>query len=335
MGVTIKDIAQKTGVSITSVSLVLNKKENRISAKTKQLIEAAAQELNYSPNQSAFSLATKKTNTIGLIIPGGTFYPFADMARAFETACKNAGFGMILLLPEGDGESCIEAVQTMTRKGTDAVVFDSSVLDDTCFDQWRRAAEISDVPFFSIADSRDADKRSVIVDHRQGGYLAASHLLELGHKNIGCVLGHPGFRVTADFLLGIEDALAEFDVDAHGSPALLLSNTAESGYEGLSSLIEKNITAVIAGSDRIAAGVLRRAYELKLAVPEQLSVTGYGNSVFAANLHVPLTSVSAHFDRIARKIVYCIKNPGNVQPQTVQPSLIARESTARPAVSQL
>jgi LacI family transcriptional regulator len=331
MGVTIKDIAQKTGVSITSVSLVLNKKENRISEKTKQLIEAAAQELHYSPNQSAISLATKKTNTVGLIVPSGAFYPFSDIARPFELACKNAGLGLILSLPEGDGESCMEAIQAMARKGTDAIVFDSSVLDDARFDQWLRAAETSDAPFFSIMDSRAPADCAVVVDHRQGGYLAASHLLELGHRDIGCVLGSSDFRVTADFLLGIEDARAEFDLGADAVLSSFLSNSVESGYEGLPALLEKNVTAVITGSDRIAAGILRRAYELKLSVPDRLSVTGYGNSSFAANLYVPLTNISVHFDRIARKIVHLIKNSGNAQPHTVQPSLIVRESTARPA----
>jgi DNA-binding LacI/PurR family transcriptional regulator len=114
-------------------------------------------------------------------------------------------------------------------------------------------------------------------------------------------------------------------------PALFLSNTTEAGYEGLSSLLEKDVTAEIAGSDLIAAGILRRAYELRLTVPEQLSVTGYGNSSFTAHLHVPLTNISLHFDRIARKIVHMIKNSNQQEaenePAIIQPSLIIRKST--------
>jgi LacI family transcriptional regulator len=117
MGVTIKDVAKKTGLSITTVSLVLNKKESRIPEKTRQMVENTAQELHYSPNHAAISLATKKTNTIGLIVPQGSYYRLDRLMISFEQACRNAGYGLSFSFPEDDADICIEAVNVMLRRG--------------------------------------------------------------------------------------------------------------------------------------------------------------------------------------------------------------------------
>ncbi|MDR3284627.1 MAG: LacI family transcriptional regulator [Treponema sp.] len=333
MGVTIKDIARKTGLSITSISLVLNKKENRISEKTKQIIESAAEEMHYSPNQAAISLATKKTNTIGLILSEGGYYTSSDMVNSFERVCKNAGYSLILSLPQGDGEACLEAIETVLRRGADAAIFDPSLLGEAFYSVYAGLLEKAEVPLFSLAPAGSpALSNSFAPDHRQGGYLGTTHLLELGHRNIGCILGPQDSWAVSCFSAGIQEALREFDRDPAGIPVIFKSHTADAGYESLGGLLEQGVTGIITGSDIIASGILRRAYELRIPVPEQLSVVGYGNCSFAADLYVPLTTVSVHFDRIARKVVNVIRNlnqKGQAVPsEFIQPSLVVRKSTA-------
>ena len=340
MGVTIKDIAKKTGLSITTVSLVLNRKESRISEKTRHIIENAAHEMNYSPNQAAISLSTKKTNLIALIVPRGTFCFFSDLVSSIENACRNAGYSLCLSLPEEDEDSCLEAIQEALRRDADGIIFDPSNLDEDFYQAYLDLALKSETPICSLASAgAHLLSNSIIPDHKQGGRIAASHLLELGHRNIAFIGGPGESYAVSDLLLGIGETLEEAVLQLPEPYIIRGGNTARFGYEGGASLpgfsaggTARSITAVIAGSDAIAAGLLRRAFEQGIAVPGELSVVGYGNSYSCAELHVPLTTVSIHYDRIARKAVNRIKklnqNGPALTPELVPPSLIVRMSTA-------
>ena len=345
MGVTIKDIAKKTGLSITTISLVLNKRESRIPEKTRQIIENAAQELHYSPNQAAISLSTKKTNLIALIIPRGSFYFLGDLVSSMERACRNAGYSLCVSLPEEDGDSCLEALQEMLRRDADGIIFDPSGLCGNFFQAYMNLILQSHSPISSLAGAgAHLLPNSIVPDHHQSGYLAASHLLDLGHRQIGVIAGPKESNIVSGLLGGVEDALEKWGLDLKNLPVLFGANTALTGYEGLDALLrpggesredaaQRGPTGIIAGSDAIAGGVLRRAYEIGLSVPERLSVIGYGDNSPSAEFHVPLTTVSIHYDRIARKTVNLIKklnqhNPART-PELVAPSLIARRSTAK------
>jgi len=344
MGVTIKDVAKKTGLSITTISLVLNKKENRISEKTRQLIENAVQELKYVPSQVAVSLSTKKTNLVALVIPRKTFYYFADLVSSIESSCRNTGYGLNISLPEGD--ACLEAIREALRRGTDGVIFDPSDFNNDFYVAYMDLVLNSKTPICSLASAgAHLLPNSIIPDHRQGGYLAASHLLGLGHKHIGFLAGSRENSIVADLLRGIEDAFEEHrpgssilskdgSMCADGLSVIFGENNAAFGYEGLKTQLdikqEHAITGIIAGSDSIAVGVLRHAQEMGISVPGQLSVIGYGNSLHAE--YPPLLStISIHFDRIARKAVSLIKkiNQGGpaLSPELISPSLILRGST--------
>ena len=115
MGVTIKDVAKKSGVSVTTVSLVLNKKSNRISEKTRQLIENAARELNYIPNHNAVSLVTRKSSLIALMVPPDTYYHYDDFIGSMEYACRNAGYSLNLSLMEYTPEKLAEQIRNVLR----------------------------------------------------------------------------------------------------------------------------------------------------------------------------------------------------------------------------
>jgi LacI family transcriptional regulator len=350
MGVTIKDIAKKTGLSITTISLVLNKKESRIPENTRHIIESAAQELKYSPNHAAVSLSTRKSDLIGLVIPRGTFYFFADLVSSMESACRNAGYSLSISLPEDDDGSFLEAIEEMLRRGADGVIVDPSGLSEDFYHAYRELVLQSEAPVCSLSGremsagietalhTENADgllPNSIVPDHRHGGYIAACHLLELGHQRIGLLAGPR--ESAADMLQGIEDALEEFNLGQDALSAIFGANSAAFGREGLDKLAASangggRISAIIAGSDSIASGILRRAAELGISVPGRLSVTGYGNSSTGAELSVPLTSVSIHCDRIARKAVNLIRKLNRETPaaeaELVPPSLIVRESTA-------
>jgi LacI family transcriptional regulator len=333
MGVTIKDIARKTGLSITTISLVLNKRESRIPERTRQIIESAAQELNYSPNQAAISLSTKKTNVIALVIPKGGFYNLADLIASIEGACRNAGYSLSISLPERDGDSCLEAIQEMMRRGADGIIFDSSNVDEAFYQAYMELMLKTETPISTLAGvGAHLFSNSIIPAHRQGGYLAASYLIELGHTRIGLIAGPQESYTASDLFHGIEDALEKFHQEQGTLPVNFGVNTAVSGYNGLPAMLEQNYTGIIAASDTIVAGILRRAYEMGINIPQQLSLIGYGNSSQSSDFLIPLTMVSIHYDRIARKAVNLIKklrrgDPA-FTPELIPPSLIIRGSTA-------
>jgi LacI family transcriptional regulator len=332
MGVTIKDIAKKTGLSITTVSLVLNKKESRISEKTKQVVEHTAQELRYSPNQAAISLATRKTNAVGFIVPEGSYYRSDNLMISFERACRNAGYALSFSFPEEGDAACMEAVETMLGRGVDGVIFDGSGASEIFFRSYRDLVLRADVPVVTLTGGEaDGVAGSVMPDHRRGAYLAVSHLLSLGHSRIGCILGPRGSGIVSDMWRGCTEALREFNRDAGSLPVLFCPYGSAGGYRGLEILLGRRVTAVFAASDMIAGGLCRRSYELGIPIPEKLSVIGYGNHPFAADNFVPLSTVRLHFDQIARKAVHLIKGPRKKAraPELVQPSLIIRSSTAR------
>jgi len=339
MGVTIKDVAKKTGLSITTISLVLNKKESRIPEKTRQIIENAVQELNYTPNQAAVSLSTKKTNLLALVIPRKTFYFFADLVSSIESSCRNAGYSLNISMPEGDEISCLEAIKETLRRGPDGVIFDPSAFGGDFYTAYTGLVEKSEIPICSLAGAgAHLLPNSILPDHRQGGCLAASHLLGLGHKGIVFLAGHRENFIVSDLLRGIEDAFEDLAINP-GPQSLTVvygENTAASGHEGLKTLLktQPDLSGIIAGSESIASGVLNCAQEMGIAIPGQLSVIGYGASLSREEHQPNLSTISIHYDRIARKAVNLIKklNQGSPAqtPEMISPSLISRGSTSMP-----
>ena len=339
MGVTIKDVAKRTGLSITTVSLVLNKKESRIPEKTRQIIEDVAHELNYVPNQAAVSLSTKKTNLIALVIPRKSLYFFANLISSVESSCRNAGYGLNISMPDGDEESCMEAIREALRRGTDGVIFDTSFFRDDFSKTYTELVKKSDSPICLLSRiGKHIFPNSIIPDHRQGGFTAASHLIESGHSKIGLISGPEDSNLVSDLQKGIGSAFEGKGQSDKNKPELYKvsgEDTAAFGYDGLKNLLGKTskITGIIAGSVNIAAGVLRRAREMDLSIPEQLSVLAYGDPLPGTDYPITLSTVSVHYDRIARKAVNLMKKldngAGDFEGELVPPSLVSRGSVTK------
>ena len=204
MGVTIKDIARETGLSVTTVSLVLNNKDSRISEKTRQLVQSTAQELNYQPNQAAVSLVTKKTQVIGLLIAQDHYYYFGDLIRSVEMACHNASYFPLISLSSLGSEVEPELISMLARRGMDGLILDPAVF------QTGRSGPVSEImrglqiPVITLGyvDSQLLSN-SITINHRQGSYLAASHLLISGHRRIACIAASLSPGIRQDYLAGL------------------------------------------------------------------------------------------------------------------------------------
>ena len=214
MRTTIKDIAQKTGLSITTVSLVLNGKADKISEESKELVLRVAKELNYRPNQIAVGLVKKRTNTLGLIIPDISNIFFSELAKGVEDEGRKYDYNVILCNTNDRHDLEVEYVNVLAAKGIDGIILDMSVEDSE--EKARKSLSLLlsyGIPAV-IVDRYSDDKNftSIYIDNEQGAYLATQYLIDLGHKRIGCVTGPSSERTSMDRLRGYSKAMQEHNI---------------------------------------------------------------------------------------------------------------------------
>lgn len=336
MRTTIKDIANYTGFSVTTISLVLNGKADKISKQTKDTVLEAVEKLNYRPNQLAVGLVKKRTKTIGLVISDVSNVFFSNLAKGVEDECRRNGWNLILCNTNDMHKRDLEYIQVLADKGVDGILFCMSLDSDKkkALESVRLMEKLK-VPFVMIDRFlEEADCCSVIVNHRSGGYAATKHLLELGHRKIGCVAGPLELEDSRYRLRGYKEALEEYGVEF--DPELIYEGNYDrkSGMEAMEYFlsIPKKVTAVFAFNDMSAYGIYNCLKKHKIAVPEEISLVGYDDIFFSEILDVPLTTVSQPvYDMGVEAVQQLISEIGSgVNSQkciTFQPRLVVREST--------
>lgn len=335
MAATIKDIARITGFSPATVSLVLNHKEHRIPQKTRDTILQAAKEINYRPNRMAASLVTKRSRTIGLILPDITNSFFADIAAAAETECAKADYSLMLCSTNDVPEQDVRYVNLLLERGVDGVLFAMAVNSQTnCADECLNLLKEAATPVVLIDREWNIDSMvNVTSDNEEGGYIACRHLMELGHAAIGCITGPMGTQSAQKRLYGYIRALQEagrpFD------PKLVLEGDyhTDSGYRLSEKLVALGATGLLVGNDMMAMGVYKRLRELGLKIPRDVSVVGYDNLPFADFLETPLTTVAQparDMGKTASKKLLRMLADKPQQSSLYTPTLVMRGSTAPP-----
>jgi len=338
MRVRIKDIAEKTGLSVSTVSLVLSKKEHRIPDETCKRVIDIAKELHYRPNQMAASLVTQRTKTIGLIIPDITNMFFAEIAKSAENECQKAGYSIILCNTNDNPQSDIDYVNMLVGRGVDGILFAMAVnatvnKAEECFaisHQFEKPIILVDrvVPGLNTV--------CVLSDNEMGGYIATRHLLELGHKKIGCITGPMGAQSSKQRLFGYIRALQEYGVAFDTSYIKEGNYHTPSGFALSKELFELDVTAIFACNDMMAYGVYKQAASNGKKIPEDLSIVGFDDLQFSELMEVPLTSVSQPAIEMGQSAVEMmiewIDHPDQ-QPEniTFKSELVIRKSTAMPS----
>lgn len=335
MATTIKDIAKATGFSPATVSLVLNHKDHRIPQKTRDTVLQAAKELNYRPNRMAASLVTKKSRTIGLILPDITNSFFSEIAAAVEQECSGADYSVILCSTNDVPEQDVRYVNLLLERNVDGVLFAMAVNSQAnCADECLALLQEAGAATVLLDREWKTDSTvNVTSNNEEGGYLACRHLLDLGHTRIGCITGPMGTQSAQKRLYGYIRALQEDGIAF--DPALVLEGDYHtgSGYALTEKLLEQGVTAIFAANDMMAMGVYKKLRELKLKIPRDVSVVGYDNLTFAELMEVPLTTVSQPAREMgitaSKKLLQMLE--GNTeQSEVYTPRLEARASTAAP-----
>jgi LacI family transcriptional regulator len=327
----IEDVAARAGVSVGTVSNVLNRPE-AVSGKTRDRVLAAIAELGYLPNEAARSLAAGRSRTIGLIVPDVTNPFFADVTRGAEQLADQRD---VVVMLYNSGESAEREHRYFGRLETQRVqgVLVSPVhqAGTAVDDLVRRGTPV-------VLLDRGTGRHGlccVSVDDHTGGALAAQHLIDQGHRRLAYVGGPLSVPQAAARLSGarhvVEAAGATIEVIETGAVSVTEGRTAGSVIAGRDSADRPR--AVFCANDLLALGVLQAATRRGLRVPDDVAIVGYDDIEYAAAAAVPLTSIRqprAELGRVAAELLFEeIDSAGRHRHRQVvfQPDLVVRQSS--------
>lgn len=332
----IYDIADKVGVSVASVSYVLNGKEGKVSLETKKKIFKAMNELGYTRNHAALSLSTGKSHLIGISFAlnsaseaflNNPFY--AEFLGSFEEIVQQSGYDVVI----GSSKSAKEFENWYKSRALDGVVILGSLTKEIekTIEKIKATAVLVDV-----YEEYNISLTNIRINDERGEYLATTHLISLGHKKIGYLGGPDSSIVNHKRFCGYEKALIEHDYQIPKDCIFHTLTTLDGGYSKGEEILAKlgEMTAIVVDADIIAIGLIRRLLELGVKLPEQLSIIGFDDIQPAQYIYPTLTTV--HQD-IKEKSKLCAKaildelNNENHENKTViiEPTIIARSSVKK------
>jgi LacI family transcriptional regulator len=337
--ITIRDVARAANVSISTVSHVLSGKRPT-SGQTRRRVEAVIERLGYRPNRVAQSLVWRRPFALGLIIPDITNPYFPAFARGVEDRIRDRGYTLVLGNSDYDPAreiSYLDLVRSQQLAGSIYCLGDEM---SPIVPELRRA--VTEGLSVVLIHSPLANVPTVCADNRQGGRLAAEHLLELGHRAIGVVSALPLDEGMADREAGFLDALrdAGFAVDRAGVPVTYGNHQIEGGRQATLELLEHtpSLTAIFVLNDLMALGALEAARASGRRVPEDISIVGFDDIPFAALANPPLTTVGQPIRQLgehaAELLLEVIEHGTAIEQDTRVPNvlvpnkLIRRASTA-------
>ncbi|MGW2887046.1 LacI family DNA-binding transcriptional regulator [Streptomyces griseoruber] len=286
----IKDVARAAGVSVGTVSNVINRPDT-VATETRARVLSAIDRLGYVRSESARQLRAGRSRIMGLLVldMGNPF--FVDVARGAERAARDAGLGvMVCNSAESVGEEA-EYLSLFAEQRVRGVLLTPADATGRNIESFRRHG----IPFVLVDRvSEGTTECSVSVDDVAGGALAVRHLIDAGHRSLAYVSGPPGFNQVRDRRTGALNALAEAGL---GSDRLRELPTERldvaAGRDAGARLLglADRPTAVFCANDLLALGVLQAMYAAGVGVPDDLAIVGYDDIEFAAAAAVPLTSV--------------------------------------------
>jgi LacI family transcriptional regulator len=333
----IKDVAQRAGVSVGTVSNVLNR-PGAVRERTRQRVLDAIAELGFVRNESARQLRNGQSRTLAYVIfdPSNPF--FTDVGKGAEEAARAAGLLLYLCNSDGDPEREGEHLDTLLEQRVRGILI-------TPIDH--HAERLSALPSLGIpvvlVDRATDDPTaccSVAVDDVEGGDLAVTHLLELGHSSIGFVGGPASTVQVADRLAGAHRALRRAGRPADqltviDTAGLTIAEGRHAGQRVVGMPARRRPTAAFCANDLLALGFLQQMTQHDVAVPDEMAIVGYDDIEFAGAAAVPLTSVRQPRHELGRRAAQLLLEEaaggeGHVHQQVqFTPELIVRASSGR------
>ena len=291
MKITIKDIARIAEVSTATVSMILNNKGNNISSATREKVMRVVKENNYIPNSMARSLVTRKTKTIGLVIPDIANPFFPELARGAEDKANEAGYSIIYCNTDDDVEKEEKYINMLSEKMVDGIVFTNSA---------KRTGGLSPIdrgciPVILI--DRDLESKNikgrVLIDNLDAAYKAVCHLIEKGRKKIVFITGALTSTTAKDRHEGYKKALKDNGIEYNEKYVKAGEFRSDWGITSTNQILDEGLTfdAVFCGNDLIAISVLKVLKSRGYDIPKDISVVGFDDIYMASVIEPGLTTI--------------------------------------------
>ena len=324
---TLQDVADHAGVTITTVSRMLNGRVN-VSEKTRAKIEKAMQELDYRPNEMARSLAKKRSNLIGLLVPSARHYFFADLIQEVEDAVAAQGCQLLLCVSDQEPAKENAYYQLLLGNRVRGIIVASY---SQGFDHFSH----SGAPVVYLERQPRDGSPYAMMDSLQGGRLAGEHLIARGCRKLLYLSGNASRNSVSNLRFkGFCEACGEAGISA---PALVEAQWEEfismDYHRSIQAIFEEypETDGIFSSNDLLAASAVQGCLRREIRIPEQMKIVGYDDTAFAALCPIPLTTIHQPIAEVARYAVECIvrRSAGETIPSsTLFPvHLVVRETT--------
>jgi LacI family transcriptional regulator len=338
MKATIGDIAKEAGVSLATVSRVLNDKADGVGDDTRLRIKAIIARLGYEPCGVARGLATGKSRTVGLVVPdiADPFFPL--LIKGAEGALRDQGYGLFLCDSDRDAAKEREQVRILMEKGVDGVILDSITSDCACHLDILEKRSVPYVLLDRMIEAR-AEAAGVYADDRGGAALAVEHLLGGGARRLCFINGPAGLAASRLRRAGVEDACRARGLDPSAILEVGGDYSVASGEGAIDALAGglgggPPFDAVFAANDRMAIGAMRSLKRRGMRIPEDVEVVGFDDIELASLVEPELTTVAQPaFEMGKRSVELLLRLIEGERPRrrtiVLEPTLVVRGSTRK------
>lgn len=327
---TIYEVSELAGVSLATVSRVMND-SGRVSDKTRDKVLAAMRELDYRPNTVAQSLASNRSNCVGVLVSEISGPIFGSMLSGIEAELSQAGKFTIFATGHSDAEKEREAIRFLISRNCDALILHVEALSDEYLLEQKYGA----LPFLIVNRVVPGlEENCIALNNEQGGYAATNMLLEMGHRDIAYISGPLDWGDASARLAGHKRALEE-----HGQcfdERLLVEGDYHeaTGSNAMTQLLQQGIpfSAVVCANDDMAAGAIEMIRGRGLSIPDDLSVVGFDNAPISRYLYPKLSTINYPISDMGRMAAHWVlqnvyDDNGMAIQHVFEPRLIERAST--------
>lgn len=328
---TIYEVSKLAGVSLATVSRVTNK-NSKVSDKTRQKVKDAMAELGYRPNSIAQSLASNRTNSVGILVSELYGSIFGQMMAGIESELRAAGKHVIITTGHSEEDKEKAGIDFLISRNCDALIVHVEALSDEYLAELTKGN--TPIYFMSRAIANLEDN-CIHLNNELGGYLATKAIIEKGHTKIAYIAG-PQFKPDSqDRLAGHKRALTENNLPFNEELYFIGDFTETGGREGIKQFLTKKIpfSALICANDEMASGAMTYAREHGFTLPHDLSIIGFDNIAFSRHVYPKLTTIDNPINEMghmAAKLVLrnVYKHKNITIKHSFEPTLISRESIA-------
>lgn len=329
---TIKDVAKEAGVSIATVSRVINKSP-KASQTAIDAVTEAMRKLGYRPNAAAKALVSQNTNTVGVLVGDVSDPFFGTLIKSIDTIANEHGKHTLIGNGHHDAKKEREAIELLINNRCDAFVIHSKALSDEELISY--ANEVKSMVLINRHIDAIAD-RCISLDNFRGAYLATQYLIRHGHTKVAYVSSNHDIEDVDERIQGYLAALKDNEIELPSSYIDYGSPSSEGGEEAMTNLLTKSVpmTGVVCYNDNMAAGVLSVAHDNGIAVPEDLSVIGFDDVLIARYVYPRLTTVRYPIEMMAEKAINLalkLANDENIEAEVLRfsPTVVRRDSVIK------